>query len=86
MQSRQRVTLTLPLDVLEEAKALSQGNLSRFVGSSLREHLQGLRRKKLRADLVAGYTAGAELDLEIAEAFRFSDHETAQRTEGEDQE
>jgi len=75
MSSMQRVTLTLPSDVLAQARELSQGNLSQFVASVLRDHLEHERLRQLHDALVAGYQANAEEALEIAEAFRYAEDE-----------
>jgi hypothetical protein len=75
MSNLQRVTLTLPADVLEQARAMSQGNLSKFVANMLSEHFEHERRQQLREALIAGAIANAEEDLEIAGAFRYAEDE-----------
>jgi len=75
MSTIQRVTLTLPADILMKARELSEGNLSQFVAKVLREHFENERLRKLRDDLIAGYLANAEEDLETAEAFRYAEDE-----------
>lgn len=75
MSNLQRVTLTLPADVLTQARELSQGNLSRFVANMLSEHFESEQRRILREELIAGYIANAEEALEIAEAFRYAEDE-----------
>ena len=76
-----RVTLTLDPRIAEEVRALSGGNFSRFVNSVLEERLEELRRQRLRDELRAGYEANADLDLEIANEYRFVDSETAESEE-----
>src|SRR5437773_9196603 len=75
MSKTQRVTLTLPADILTQARAASQGNLSQFIGDVLREHFEYKRLEQLRDALIAGAIANAEDDLETAEAFRYAEDE-----------
>jgi metal-responsive CopG/Arc/MetJ family transcriptional regulator len=75
MSKSQRVTLTLPADVLAQAREASQGNLSQFIGDILREHLDHKRLEQLRDALIAGAIANAEDDRVIAEEFRYADYE-----------
>jgi hypothetical protein len=75
MSKTQRITLTLPTEVLAQARAASQGNLSGFIAQVLADHFEDLRLEQLRADLIAGYIANAEEDLEIAQAFQYAEDE-----------
>jgi len=75
MSNLQRVTLTLPTDLLTQARELSNGNLSQFVATMLREHFESEQRRSLREELIAGYIANAEEALEMAEAFRYAEDE-----------
>jgi len=75
----QRITLTLPEDIIAEAKGLCQGNFSQFVTKVLRDHLEAVRIQQLRIALEAGYKADADLDLAVSDGFRHSDHEMAKR-------
>jgi hypothetical protein len=75
MSTTQRVTITLPVDVLEQARTESEGNLSRLVAIVLRDHFERERLRQLREDLIAGYIANAEDDLATAEAFRYAEDE-----------
>ena len=75
MGNVQRVTLTLPADVLAQARELSQGNLSQFVANVLRDYVEHEQLQQLHNVLVAGYQANAEEALEIAEAFRYAEDE-----------
>jgi hypothetical protein len=72
-----RVTLTVDRELLEEARMASEGNLSRFVSSLLREQLDLRRRRALEEELRAGYLAEAETDLAIVHDYRFVDGEAA---------
>ena len=75
MSQVQRVTITLPSDILAQAREISQGNLSQFVGKVLGDYLEQERRRVLREELIAGYIANAEEALEMAEAFRYVEDE-----------
>jgi hypothetical protein len=79
MGTIQRVTITLPSDLLAQAREQSQGNLSQFIAGVLREHFEGERRRQLREALIAGAIANAEDDRRIAEEFRFSDYEVTMK-------
>jgi len=78
MSNLQRVTLTLPADVLTQARELSNGNLSQFVATMLGEHFEYERLRRLRDDLIAGCIANAEEDLETAAAFQYAEDEAVQ--------
>lgn len=75
MSATQRVTLSLPAELLEQARAASEGNLSKLVSDVLHEHFENERLKELHTALVAAYIAKAEEDLETAEAFRYAEDE-----------
>ena len=75
MSTVQRVTLTLPADVLAQVRELSQGNVSQFVANILRQHFEQEQQRILREELIAGYIANAEEALAIAEEFRYAEDE-----------
>ena len=79
MSTVQRVTLTLPADVLAQVRELSQGNVSQFVANVLRQHFEYEQQRILREELIAGYIANAEEALAIAEEFRYSDYEVTMK-------
>lgn len=79
MTTLQRLTITLPADVLAHARELAGGNLSKFISEALSEHIEELRLRQLREDLIAAAIAKAEEDLETAEAFRFAEEEVVAR-------
>ena len=81
MPQSQRITLSLPADLVSAARAASGGNLSRFVASVLRHNLARIRRRELRKALAAGYAAEAELDLAICDEYRHVDREMAEHQE-----
>jgi hypothetical protein len=75
MNKTERVTLTLPADVLAHAREQSQGNLSHFVAQVLHDHFEHERLQRLHDALVAGAIAHAEEDLQIAQAFQYAEDE-----------
>jgi len=75
MSTVQRVTLTLPADVLAQARELSEGNLSQLVARILRDYIEHKQLQQLHDELVAGYQANAEEALEIVQAFRYAEDE-----------
>ncbi len=79
MSTRQRITLTLPTEVLVAVRAESQGNVSQFVATVLSSYFDKVRQEKLRQSLVAGYLAEAESDLSLSEEFRYFDQEVFER-------
>ena len=79
MNTVQRVTLTLPAELLAQVRELSQGNVSQFVANVLRQHFEHEQRRILREELIAGYIANADEALAIAEEFRYSDYEVTMK-------
>jgi hypothetical protein len=79
MNKTERVTLTLPADVLAQAREQSQGNLSRFIAQVLLDRFENERLQELHDALVAGAIAHAEEDLAIAEEFRYADYEATMK-------
>ena len=79
MNKTERVTLTLPADVLARARERSQSNLSRFVAQVLHNYFEQERLQELHDALVAGAIAHAEEDLAIAEEFRYADYEATMK-------
>jgi metal-responsive CopG/Arc/MetJ family transcriptional regulator len=75
MSTMQRVTLSLPPDLLGQVREMSEGNLSQFISKVLREYLEQEERRQLREALIAGYIENAEEALAIAEEFRYADWE-----------
>ena len=67
MTATEKVTLTLPKDLLESVREMApQRGVSRFVGEALEYFIAARRRYALRERLKAGYLANAELDQEMA--------------------
>src|SRR5258706_10910826 len=79
MTTTQRVTITLPEELLARARSMSNGNLSQFISRIVDDYLEQERRRELREALIAGYLAYAEEDLETANAFRYAEEEADAR-------
>lgn len=79
MNTTQRVTITLPPDILTQAREMSDGNLSQFIAAVLKAHFEQEKRRKLREALIAAAIAKAEEDLAIAEEFKYVDYETVMK-------
>ncbi len=75
MTTRERVTLSIPSDLLAQVKEASAGNLSKFFVEILENYLEDMRLQKLEQDLIAAALAKADEDLAIAHEFRFIEHE-----------
>jgi metal-responsive CopG/Arc/MetJ family transcriptional regulator len=76
MSTMQRVTLSLPSDILVQVRQLSDGNLSQFVSTVLQEYLTREQKRILREALIVASIAHAEEALALAEEFRYADYET----------
>jgi metal-responsive CopG/Arc/MetJ family transcriptional regulator len=76
MSTMQRVTLSLPSDILVQVRQLSDGNLSQFVSTVLQEYLTREQKRILREALITASIAHAEEALALAEEFRYADYET----------
>ncbi|MDZ4720350.1 MAG: type II toxin-antitoxin system CcdA family antitoxin [Roseiflexaceae bacterium] len=79
MSTMQRVTLSLPSDILVQARELSEGNLSQFVSHVLQEYVIREQKRVIREALIAASIANAEEALALAEEFRYVDYETTMR-------
>jgi metal-responsive CopG/Arc/MetJ family transcriptional regulator len=75
MSATQRVTVSIPNDLLGQVREMSEGNLSQFISTVLRDYLEQEERRKLREELIAGAIANAEEALAISEEFRYADWE-----------
>jgi len=60
-----RLNITLPEDLIEEIKDLS--NKSRFIADALKEKLERIKREELDRRLIEGYKATIEEDKKINE-------------------
>lgn len=79
MSTNQRITLSIPTDVLAKVRELSDGNISQFVTTAIKTYLDQERRRKLREELIIAAIEKAEEDLEMVEAFKYVDYETTMK-------
>ena len=71
MATTEKVTLTLPKDLMDTVREIApQRGISRFVSEALEYFIEARRRQALRERLKAGYLADAALDREMAEEWR----------------
>jgi metal-responsive CopG/Arc/MetJ family transcriptional regulator len=71
MSQKVKVTLTLPVDVMDAVReeAEPRGH-SKFIAEAVAYYIQERRRSALRERLIAGYQASAERDQVMAEDWR----------------
>jgi len=62
-----RINITLPKDTIQLLnKVAAQGERSRLIDKALRAHISKAGRAELRKQLIEGYIANAERDLQMA--------------------
>jgi metal-responsive CopG/Arc/MetJ family transcriptional regulator len=66
--TKQRITITLPAEVMGRLAARANGNRSAFIAEAIAARLKELERLELEADLREGYIAMGELNRRMAEA------------------
>ena len=67
MSVTEKVTLALPIDVMESVRTLSPPRRqSQFIAEAIRSFVVEQQRKSLRERLIAGYQANAVTDIAIA--------------------
>lgn len=77
MATTEKVTLTLPRDLMESVREMApQRGISRFVSEALEYFIAARRRHALRERLKAGYLADAEMDRETANEWQAVERET----------
>ena len=70
MIAKEKVTLTLPLDLMETVRTLAAPRQqSQFIAEAIEYFIAEKQRKSLRERLIAGYQANAAADVEIAAAW-----------------
>jgi metal-responsive CopG/Arc/MetJ family transcriptional regulator len=70
MIAKEKVTLTLPLDVMEAVRThAAPRQQSQFIAQAIEYFIAEKQRKSLRERLIAGYQANAAADIEIAAAW-----------------
>jgi hypothetical protein len=67
MVAKEKVTLTLPADLMEAVRTLAPPRRqSQFIAEAIRYFVTEQQRKTLRERLIAGYQANAAIDVAIA--------------------
>jgi len=67
MLAKEKVTLTLPFDLMEAVRKLAAPRQqSQFIAEAIEYFIAEKQRKSLRERLIAGYQANAAADAEIA--------------------
>ena len=67
MIAKEKVTLTLPLPLMEAVRSLAAPRQqSQFIAEAIEYFIAEKQRKSLRERLIAGYQANAAADTEIA--------------------
>lgn len=67
MIAKEKVTLTLPLPLMEAVRSLAAPRQqSQFIAEAIEYFIAEKQRKSLRERLIAGYQANAAADAEIA--------------------
>lgn len=76
MMEMEKVTLTLPKDLMAEVRTLTPPRgQSRFVAEAIRAFLEAQRRRALRERLIAGYQANAAADAALADEWAAAEDE-----------
>ena len=74
MSLKEKVTLTLPSEVMDAVRAEAPPRgYSRFIAEAVTYYIQEQRRSALRERLIAGYQADAGRDQALAEEWRHSE-------------
>ena len=67
MMTKEKVTLTLPLNLMEAVRTLAPPRQqSQFIAEAIEYFIAEKQRKSLRERLIAGYQTNAAADAEIA--------------------
>ena len=81
MSQKEKVTLTLPSEVMDAVRAEAEPRgYSKFVAQAVTYYIQEKRRSALRERLIAGYQASAERDQALAEEWRHAEEELWRET------
>ena len=76
MSKKEKVTLTLPSEVMDAVREEAQPRgYSKFIAKAVTYYIQEQRRIALRERLTAGYQADAERDQALAEEWRPAEEE-----------
>ena len=67
MKPTEKVTITLPKDLMEEVRAIApEGGHSQFIVQAIEFFIKEQRRQELRERLINGYKANAQADADLA--------------------
>jgi metal-responsive CopG/Arc/MetJ family transcriptional regulator len=81
VSNREKVTLTLPSEVMDAVREEAEPRgYSKFIAEAVTFYIQEQRRSALRDRLIAGYQASAERDQALAEEWRHAEEEVWQAT------
>ena len=81
MSRKEKVTLTLPSEVMDAVREEAEPRgYSKFIAEAVIYYIQEQRRSALRERLVAGYRASAERDQALAEEWRHAEEEVWRET------
>ena len=76
MSQKEKVTLTLPSEVMDAVRAEAPPRgYSKFIAEAVTYYIQEQRQSALRERLIAGYQASAERDQALAEEWRPAEEE-----------
>ena len=81
MSRKEKVTLTLPSEVMDAVREEAEPRgYSKFIAEAVTYYIQEQRRSALRERLIAGYRASAKRDQALAEEWRHAEEEVWQET------
>ena len=76
MSQKEKITLTLPSEVMDAVREEAEPRgYSKFIAEAVTYYIQEQRRIALRERLIEGYQASAERDQALAEEWRYAEEE-----------
>ena len=76
MSQKEKVTLTLPTEVMDAVREEAEPRgYSKFIAEAVTYYIREQRRLALRERLIEGYQASAERDQALAEEWRHAEEE-----------
>ena len=82
--TKQRITITLPAEVMGRLAARANGNRSAFIAEAVTVRLKELERQELEADLREGYIAMREENLRLVKEWEPAGFEVWRRLDADD--
>jgi hypothetical protein len=77
MAAKEKVTLTLPKNLMNEVRALAPARgHSQFIADAIEFFIRENQRRKLRERLIAGYQTNAGVDADLAAEWSVSEDES----------